>query len=117
MLQRRDLIPHFVVTTLAGHEVRYADIWHRRFLVLVCVPDPAEAAVAYAARLASMCDESIVDTACVVTTMLVAGVPRPGLVVADRYGEVAFVTAADAVEQLPPPDDVESSLRTVAMRC
>lgn len=117
MLARRDSIPHFVVTSVDGSEVRYADIWQRRFLVLVCVPAPSDRARAYAAALELACARTEVETTCVVTATAVDGLPAPAAVVADRYGEVAFVAAAHSLDGLPLPDDLADWVRYIGIRC
>lgn len=129
MLQRRDSVPHFVVTTVEGREVRYADIWQRRFLVLVsAVPHAqgdvdgqaggaADALRAYAADLVAACAATAVETACVVTMTAVEGVPQPGALVADRYGEIAFISGRGEGEALPAPEELADWLRYIGIRC
>ena len=117
MLARGDSISHFVVTTVEGSEVRYADSWQRRFLVLVCLRDDSAWARACAAALAIACAGTEVETTCVVTAAAVDGVPAPAAVVADRYGEVVFAAAVATVDDLPFPDDLADWVRSAGIRC
>ena len=49
---RLGYVPHFEVTTLDGHRVRYREIWQQRALVLVVVrANEREAAASYALLL------------------------------------------------------------------
>lgn len=126
MLQRKDVVPHFVVTTLTGATVRYADIWQQRFLVLLSLPETSdgrggsvedESARAYVARVERLCASAEVPTTCVGTTDAVPGVPRPGALVADRFGEIAFIDGADSVDALPSAESLMEWLGYIAIRC
>lgn len=113
MLAPGDLVPHFEVTTLAGDRFEYSSIWQRRNLVLIALPSDAAAPehapwMAASARAAT--DE---DTVWVVTADRVAGAPYPGIVVADRWGEVVHVAAAP----LPSPDEVAQWVHDLELRC
>ena len=44
MLQTGDLVPHFTVTTFSGESFDYSDIWQRKNLVLVLLPNAESAA-------------------------------------------------------------------------
>ena len=78
LLQRKDVVPHFVVRTVDGQIVRYADVWQKQFLVLVCVAGPDEVSADYVAAVRQQCAALDVSTACLVTADIVPGVPRPG---------------------------------------
>jgi hypothetical protein len=103
MLQRGDLVPHYSVTTVQGRLVRYSTIWQRRNLVLVTLPtSDSESSRAYVSQLdAESRALSGHETECVVTRDMVAGVPCPGFVVADRWGEIVHVAAGSDVSDLP----------------
>jgi hypothetical protein len=89
MLERGDQVPHFAVTMLHGTRTDYSEIWQRRNLLLVCLPAeaPAEVIRRYASQLSARIHEvAQQDTACVITSDGVSDVPRPGVLVADRWG-------------------------------
>ena len=89
VLRRRDGMPHFEVTTIEGQRVRYADLWQHCNLVFVSVDsrdDPYGRSLA-----AHAVDFAASETALVVSTEPITGVPTPGVVVADQWGEIACV--------------------------
>jgi hypothetical protein len=118
-LQTGDLVPHFTATTFSGESFDYADIWQRKNLVLVLLPQRESAAsTKFVDRLtARMSDLSGEDSVCVITRDSVSGVPSPGIVVADRWGEIHHVGEGRAVHDLPGPDDVIEWLRDVQHKC
>lgn len=97
MLRRGDAVPHFTVTTVDGASFTYATVWQRSNLVLAVLPSRVDAAAVSAELRKRAAELARADTACVVTHEPVAGVPAPGVLVADRWGEVVHVAAA-------PPD-------------
>jgi hypothetical protein len=118
MLQPYDLVPHFEVTDLRGERVRYSSIWQRKNLVLVTLPDPDPSSRDYAGRLmARVRGPNEDDTAWIVTRDRVAGLPHPGVVVADRWGEVVHVAHALQAQDLPGPDEIAGWVRYVQHRC
>ena len=119
MLQTGDLVPHFTVTTLSGENFGYSDIWQRNNLVLVLLPDAESAASTkfvdqLTARMSELTGD---DSACVITRDSVSGVPNPGIVVADRWGEIRHVAGGKTVDDLPGPDDLIEWLRYVQNQC
>jgi hypothetical protein len=109
--QSMNLVPHFTVTSLDGRVVTYTSIWQRRNLVLVMLPD--EGPDDYIAQLAANMGELTAhDTACVLTRDTVAPLPRPGVAVADRWGELFHVAAG-----LPAPPELVEWLRYAQMQC
>jgi hypothetical protein len=122
-MQVRDQIPHFSVRDSTGATIDYGVIWQRKHLVLVSLPPDGHAdtetgpARAYAERLGTACaDLSHAGIVYVVTHDPVPGVPSPGAVVADRWGEVVFVSPAG--QSAPPsPNDLAEWARMTAMRC
>jgi hypothetical protein len=119
MFERHDHVPHFEVTRLDGSRVRYADIWQRRNLLLVLLPDwRSGPAGDYVAELTARSQElAALDTECLVTPDVVPGAPSPGVVIADRWGEIRFVRAAPAVADLPRAGELMELLRGIEHEC
>jgi len=119
MLQTGDLVPHFTVTTFGGGSFDYSDIWQRKNLVLVLLPQAASPATTkFVDQLTAQISEVTGDdSACVITRDSVSGVPSPGIIVADRWGEIHYVAAGTTVDDLPVPDDVIEWLRYVQHQC
>ena len=114
-----DRVPHVAIATLDGGRVDYAaDVWQRKQLLLVSLASPgAPAAAAFVRALAARADDcAALDTACLVTGDEVPGVPRPGVLIADRWGEVQHV-AGGTVEELPQPDALVAWLQFLAQQC
>ena len=114
-----DLIPHFEAVSLDGETVTYSSIWQRRNLVLIRIPeDPDGTFERYAARLTAegpaLTGE---DTAWVITRDPVAGVPCPGVVVVDRWGEIAHVAAGSHPGELPALRDIVDWVTYVQHQC
>ena len=119
MLQARDLISHFNVTTLSGERFAYAEIWQRKNLVLVSLP-PSDSAASdkYVSQLTSQISELTGDdNAFVITRDKVSGLPSPGVVVADRWGEIQYVADAAGVDDLPSPQELIGWLQYVQSQC
>lgn len=93
MLQRGDSVPHFDVRQIDGKGTSYSDVWQHRNLVLVVTGDDESAPVAETvAGLRARASQIVqLDTVTVVTADDVPGVSRPGIVIADRWGEIAHV--------------------------
>ena len=118
MLQPHHLVPHFQVTDLAGERVHYSSLWQRRNLVLVTLPNVHAPSRGYADRLMALVRRlNDDDTKWIVTADRVTGVPYPGVVVADRWGEVAHVAYPSRVEDLPAPDELVEWVRYLEYRC
>lgn len=120
MVQQGDQIPHFSVGTVDGSRARYAEIWQRKNLVLVSLPLESRTAGVpeYAAALMRQVgDISALDGHLVVTFDPIPNLPCPGVVVADRWGEIYFVAGAPNVPALPPPDEILEWLHYVANEC
>jgi len=119
MLGRGSAVPHFEVKTPGGVTFRYPAIWQRRSLVLVTLAAAgSEAEEVYLGRLDALRTEfDRVDTEVVVTRDRVRGVPAPGAIVADRWGEVVHVAAAPGAAELPSPEDLLDWSRYVQVRC
>jgi hypothetical protein len=111
-LQRGHAVPFFEVETAEGARRAYRDLWQRRSLLLVSVAAPGVNAARIAARLRERVGE---DAEVVVTSDAVEGMPRPGALVADRWGEIVFVAPID-----PAAVDVEDLaewVRFVQLQC
>ena len=57
------------------------------------------------------------DTDVIVTSERIAGVPCPAVVIADRWGEVAEVSAPDVVSGLPSPAEILEWLTFLQYKC
>lgn len=119
MLQRGELIPHFEVTTLNGDRINYGTVWQRRNLVLVTLPTAdSDASRKYVSALSDRISQfRAQNTACVMTREQILGVPHPGAVVADKWGEIIYVRAASEVADLPPAEDLSDWIKYVETRC
>jgi hypothetical protein len=53
----------------------------------------------------------------VITREPVGGLAGPALVIADRWGEIAYVNTGPDASHLPPADDVLEWLITIEHRC
>ena len=114
----RDLMPMFTVRIEDGTLIRYQDLWQRRNLVLVTLPEDDSGAVAYARSLGPLLEAAAAsDNAVVITRTPVEGVPRPGVVVADQWGEVHYVAAADSAAALPSAGELAEWLHYVRIQC
>ena len=119
MLQAHDLVPHFNVAVLGGERFAYAEIWQRKNLVLILLPQSEPAAGAkYVSRLTVQTSKlNGNDTALVITRDRVCGLPSPGVVVADRWGEIQYVADASGVDDLPSPQELIEWLQYVQSQC
>jgi hypothetical protein len=116
-LRTGDAVPHFEATRLDGQPIRYASIWQHKDLVLVTLPEGASSE-AYASALAELVSTFDGHPAeLVVTRSSIPGLPVPGALVADRWGEIFFTTGAARVEELPPPSEIVEWLRYVQVKC
>jgi hypothetical protein len=115
MLTRGDQVPHFAVAATDGARVAYGDIWQRKNLLLVSLG--AEEPDRYAADVSSLGPRlAEYDTASVVTRDAIPGVPAPGVLIADRWGEVQAVIERRPSEG-PSADDLIEWLSYVQRRC
>ena len=116
MLQRGDTVRHFEVRSISG-VFRYATVWQRKNLVLVCLPG-AGTDDAYISELtARLPDFRERDTECVITQDGVAGVAAPGVLIADKWGEIVYVEALPTPDRLPDPADLLDWVDYVQRRC
>ena len=118
MLTRHGAVPHFTVETITGATIDYSRIWQQQHLVLITLRDArASDAAQYAADIDERLRAVRSDTALVVTQHAVDGLPAPGVLIADRWGEIAHVVHADDVAGLPPAQDVFEWVEHVRQRC
>ena len=118
MLHAGDFLPHFQVNDFYGTRIDYASFWQRKNLVLVMLSDIDRPSRSYAEQLmARGRDSKEDDTEWVVTCDRLAGIPNPGVVIADRWGEVMHVAQAPDVAHLPVPDELVEWVDYVRHRC
>jgi hypothetical protein len=112
-------MPMFTVTnTVDGTSVEYQQLWQRKTLLLVSVPPEDATADAYVRSLSSRTEVlQELNTAFVATADVVPGVPQPGVVVADRWGEIYYVQEAANAAALTGPDELIEWLRFVQNEC
>ena len=117
-IRPHDLVPMFTASNADGTRVRYEEIWQRRNLLLVSLPNDDPTGAEYATTLGVLePDLAAYDAALIITTTRIEGVPSPGVVVADRWGEVYYVQEADRASSLPAPDELIDWLRFVRNEC
>lgn len=116
-IERGSQVPHFDVVTIDGLRVRYGDVWQQRNLVLVCV-EPSTSQF-YVRMLQERAAEfTAAETALVISAQPIAGFPCPGVVVADRWGEVVHVfQRKDVCDAEPTPDELLDWIGFVRMQC
>ncbi len=113
MLARGGSVPFFGITTVEGAAVRYRDLWQLRNLLLVVIPPDHPSSADYRSALNACLPELIAhDTVLLITSDSIPGMPTPGALVADRWGEIYFVTPT-----LPPPSELLEWVRYVQYQC
>jgi hypothetical protein len=116
-LRRGDLLPHFTVRTLAGDVVDYrTSMWQRRTLALVMLGE-IEPDADLSTRVEALNALTADDNVCVVTRDAIDGAPSPGIIVADRWGEIVHVGVASSVCDLPTVAELAEWLEHLAQRC
>ena len=118
MLQRGDQVPHFEVRTSGGELFRYASIWQHKSLLLVALPGDAPAGARDTLEQATPSDAFLQrESVCVVTRDGVPGLHAPAALVADRWGEIVYLTETSGVDELPTSSDLLDWLDYVDRRC
>jgi hypothetical protein len=120
MLRLHESVPHFRVRTVDGRAIDYrADVWQRQNLILVCLPAPADAAARdFVSQLAGEGGRLSELNACLVSTIeAIPGVPNPGVVLADRWGEIFLVVEIADPSRWPAVDDVVATVGWMEMKC
>jgi hypothetical protein len=116
MLRDGDRVPHFDVATIDGDRVGYRDVWQRRNLVLLTLPE-GDRARAYAATIAAALGDRADDVLCVATGDEIPGVSSPGVLVADKWGEVYHAASASSIDELPSPAQIVEWVTFVRNEC
>jgi hypothetical protein len=117
MLQPGDLVPHFDVQTVHGDVFRYSAIWQSKNLVLVTLPAVAGDDGYVRDLMARAPEFDHRHAACIVTREGVPGLPAPGGLVADRWGEIVYLTAPSQVASLPTPQELLDWVEYLENRC
>ena len=114
-----DLMPMFTATNRGGGApLDYHDVWQKMNLVLVTLADDDPTAEAYAMSLSVLGPEiASQDARLIVTTSRIEGIQSPGVVVADRWGEVYYVSHSNRASELPGPDELLEWVRYVRNEC
>lgn len=115
--ERGDLVRQVEVRTVDGRPFTYADVWQRRNLVLIALPSDG-GDEHYVQELTNRhAAFRHLEGVCVITRDAVPGLPAPGALVTDRWGEVVEVVAAADVAGLPSPQTLLDWLEAVEQRC
>jgi hypothetical protein len=118
MLRRGDQVPHVEVTTVGGELFRYASIWQHQNLVLVALPGDAPSCGYDALEQATRGDVfQQRESVCVITRDRVPGLQAPAALVADRWGEIVYVTETSRADELPSSSDLLDWLDYLDRRC
>jgi hypothetical protein len=117
-LQRGDIVPHFDVRTTRGERFSYSAIWQHKNLVLISLSPAATADEDYVRELKRHDAEfSERNSLCVVTRDGVPGLPAPGALIADQWGEIVHVVAAIDVDDMLTPRELLEWVEYVTSRC
>ena len=117
VLERGDAIPHWHLTKHDGSSFSYGSIWQQLNLVLVSLPDTADANTYIAALHARDAEFRARRCECVITRDRIEGLHSPGVLVADKWGEIMHVAGGVSVSELPTPDDLLEWVDYVERRC
>ena len=116
-LQPGDLVPHFDVQPVHGGVFHYSVVWQQRNLVLVTMPAAGNDGGYVSDLLALQPEFNNRQTACVVTREGVAWLPAPGVLVADRWGEIVHIAVPISVADLPTPGELLDWIEYLENRC
>jgi hypothetical protein len=119
MLNKGDHVPRFECVTIDDIRVNYADVWQKKNLALLCLSeDSSPEAQSYIQQLREALPALAVhDAVVVVTTTPIDGMPLPGCAVADRWGQMQWVTSAERIVDLPSPREIAAWLQFVEIQC
>jgi hypothetical protein len=113
-IARGDQLPHFEVTTVHGEPFSYASIWQLKSLALLTLPSEEEPDRGIAELLARRAEFDALKSVCVITRECLAGMPTPGVLIADRWGEVVHIAAT---AEIPTATELLDWLNFVERRC
>lgn len=118
-LVKGDALPFFDVTTVTGEKVRYADLWQHKNVLLVRLPAVNDADdERYAAEMSRHAQEfETYAAATIVTRDEIKQVPCPGVVIADRWGEIQYLASPGSARDLPDVREIIDTLDFVQRRC
>jgi hypothetical protein len=105
------------LTTVRGEPFDYRTIWQQKNLALVTVPDSPGDDPVLSELAAREPDFRDWNSVCVVTPDPVPGLPSPGVLVADRWGEIVHVALAARMMDLPAAADLLEWLEYIQRRC
>jgi hypothetical protein len=118
MLEPGNLIQPFSTTRFDGQLFDYRSIWQKRNLVLVSAPESDPGWIGYAEQLVARAPEfQAYATELVITSDPIPAVPFPGVVVADRWGEVFCIKGPHDVAGAPDADELLEWTRFVQHQC
>jgi hypothetical protein len=119
LLEPGHLIPHFTITTLEGREARYADLWQRCNLVLFALPRSADnAARDHLLSLQERLSEVTPDDTAVLAGHLDPSMPKPTLLICDRWGEIAHLQElSEDVASWPSIHEILEWVQFIRVQC
>jgi hypothetical protein len=117
VLQGGDAVPHFAVRDQNDGVFDYSTIWQRRNLLLVLVGSTEE----YEQYLSELVRHTAAfnehESTLVITKDEIAGLPVPGLIVTDRWGEIVHLVRPKTINDLPAPMTLLQWLEAIEHRC
>jgi len=119
-LRPGDLISHFEGATIDGHRVRYEQLWQRRNLVLFVLSTAVRAEAqsyltALEERVSTLQPD---DTTLVVCDDRIEHLPRDSVVIADRWGEIAWLQEiASNPAEWPSVDEIVEWVEFIRIKC
>jgi hypothetical protein len=116
-LGRGDQVPHFRAQTIDGSTCHYAAIWQHRNLLLVLLPDTGGGDEYVTDLRHRSADLERFETECVISRDAPSGMHTPGVLLADRWGEVVHIAASTDASGLPPVDELLDWLEYIQHRC
>lgn len=116
---QRRMVPHFEITDIYGQRIRYVDLWQHRNLVFVHLdPSRVKYTEQYVSDLVARAPEfANAETAIVISTERVDGLPSPGIAIADRWGEMVAARTLDAQTSPPSVDELLEWITFVEEQC
>lgn len=118
-VQQHDQVPAFTARNeLDGTIVDYRDVWQRWSVVLVSLSADDETSAAYTQSLREIVTPlRHAQAVLVVTSDSIAGIPQPGVLVADQWGEIRYVRAASDAARLPSAQDLVDWVEYLRTEC